>query len=158
MQTWIDLPFANGRYLFKLGLAQIAEIERACDAGIGRIYARTRAGRYGFAAGEALPDNGEYRWPELVEIIRQGLIGGGQGIVDGLDVPVSTVRANDLVSAYLLNATDQRMVMTDIWALAYTILHALIEGYTPPKKDEPGESPAPLTTGSTTRRRSRTAR
>ena len=142
MQTWVDLPFADGRYLFRLGLAQIAELERKCDAGIGRIYARTRAGRYGFEPGEALPDQGEYRWAELVEVIRQALIGGGEGLVDGNDVKVSPVRANDLVEAYLLGATDKRMVGTNVWALAYTILNALIEGYTPPKKDEPGESPA----------------
>lgn len=156
MQTWIDLPFADGRYLFKIGLEQIAELERKCDAGLGRIYARTRAGRFGFEPGEALPDQGEYKWAELVEIIRQALIGGGEGVVDGQDVKVSANRANDLVHAYLLGATEKRMVGTNVWALAYTILHALIEGYTPPKKDEPGDSPAPLTTGSTTRRRSRT--
>lgn len=156
MQTWIELPFADGRYIFKLGMAQIAELETKCDAGIGRIYARTRAGRYGFTPGEALPEQGEYRWPDLVEIIRQSLIGGGAGMVDGDDVKVSPSRANDLVDRYLIQATDQRMAMTEVWALAYAILHALIEGYQPPKKDQPGESPAPSTKGSTSRRRSPT--
>jgi hypothetical protein len=69
----------------------------------------------------------------------------------------SAVRANDLVQAYLLGVTDQRMAMTVIWKLAYAILHALIHGYTPPKKDEPGEGPATRKTSSTTRRRSPTA-
>ena len=148
-QTWIELPFADGRYLFKLGVGQIDEIETKCDAGIGRIYARTRAGRYGFEPGEALPEQGEYRWPELVEIIRQGLIGGGVGIVDGVEVKVSAVRANDLVERYLLLATDQRMAMTNIWALAYAVLHALIEGYIPPKKGPPADEPATSTSAST---------
>ena len=147
-QTWIDLPFADGRYVFKLGLAQISEIERKCDDGIGAIYARTRKGRYGFEPGEALPDDGGYRWPELVEVIRQGLIGGGEGIVDTADVRVSAVRANDLVENYLLAATDRRMAMTAVWALAFAILHALIEGYTPPKKDEPAKAPATRKRGS----------
>lgn len=146
-QTWIELPFADGKYIFKLGLAQIAEVERVGDAGIGRIYARTRAGRFGFEPGEALPDNGEYRWLELVEIVRQGLIGGGAGFVNGAEVVVHAPRANDLVDRYLLRANDERLAMTQVWALAYAILHALIEGYTPPKKDEPGESPAVSTTG-----------
>lgn len=141
MQTWIELPFADGKYLFKLGLAQISELERKCDAGIGRIFARTRTGRYGFKPGEALPDDGQYRWPELVEIIRQGLIGGASGIVDGKDVVVSAVRANELIESYLLSPTDRRLAMTDVWALAYTVLSALIEGYVPPK-GEPGEGPA----------------
>lgn len=146
-QTWIELPFADGKYLFKLGLGQIAEIERVGDAGIGRIYARTRGGRFGFRPEEALPDSGEYRWPELVEVVRQGLIGGAAGIVNGESVTVSAPRANDLVDRYLLQAGDQRMAMTQVWALAYAILHALIEGYVPPKKGEPGESPAASTTG-----------
>lgn len=143
MQTWIQLPFADGEYLFRLGLAQIVELERKCDAGIGRIYGRTRAGRLGFDPAEALPDEGEYRFPELVEIIRQSLIGGGAGMVDGVDTTVTPVRANQLVETYLLGATDQRLALTRIWALAFAILHALVEGYTPPKKDAPGESPAP---------------
>lgn len=157
MQTWIDLPFADGRYLFKIGLQQIAELERKCDAGIGRIFARTRKGRYGFEPGEALPDDGEYRWSELVEIIRQALIGGGEGVVDGNDVRVSPVRANDLVDAYLLGATDKRMIGSDVWALAYTIMHALIEGYTPPPNGAAGESPAASMTGSITTEPSTTA-
>lgn len=156
-QTWIELPFADGKYLFKLGVGQIAEIERVGDAGIGRIYARTRAGRYGFKPGEALPEEGEYRWTELVEIIRQGLIGGGSGMVDDNEVTVHTPRANDLVDRYLIQATDQRMAMTHVWALAYAILHALIEGYVPPKKAAPAEKPAASTKGSTSRKRSRTA-
>lgn len=141
-QTWIELPFADGKYLFKLGLAQIAEIERVADAGIGRVYARTRAGRYGFQPGEALPEQGEYRWPELVEIVRQGLIGGGVGQVNGGEVKVSPPRANELVDRYLLQATNQRLAMTDVWALSFAVMHALIEGYTPPGEAGAGESPA----------------
>lgn len=140
--TWIELPFANGKYVFKLGVGQIAELETKCDAGIGRIYARTRAGRYGFEPGEALPEQGDYRWPELVEIIRQGLIGGGTGMVDGVAVTVHAPRANELVDRYLLQATDQRMALTHVWALAYAVLHALIEGYDPPKKAAPADAPA----------------
>jgi hypothetical protein len=142
VQTWISLPFGNGIYVFRLGPHQIAEIERACDAGIGRIYARVAAGRFGFKPDEALPDNGEFRWPELVEIIRQGLIGGGEGVVDGNDVKVSPIRANDLIDAYLLGATDKRMTMTAIWAHAYAVIHPLMHGYDPPKKAKPGEGPA----------------
>jgi hypothetical protein len=147
-QTWIELPFADGKYLFKLGLAQIEEIEgkaskdAGAPVGIGRVYARTRAGRYGFEPSQALPESGEYRWPELVEVIRQGLIGGGMGWVNGAEVKVSTPRANELVDRYLLQATNQRLAMTDVWALAFAVMHALIEGYTPPGEVGAGENPA----------------
>ncbi len=152
------LAFGNGEYKFALGLEQIKEIERACGAGIGAIYARTSKGRYGLAEGEIYPELAEYRFTELVEIIRQGLIGGGEGTIDGMDVKVSAVRASELVQAYLLGLSDTRIVMTQIWMTAYAILHALIHGYAPPKKAEPAAEPATHTKGSTSRRRSRTAR
>jgi hypothetical protein len=147
VQTWVDLKFADGAYTFKLGMAQIVEIEQKCGAGIGAIYARTIKGRYGFKDGEIYPDLAEYRFGELVEVIRQALIGGASGEVNGMPVTVSSVRANDLVDLYILKATDQRIAMTQVWALAFAILSALIEGYTPPPKDEPGVSPATETSG-----------
>lgn len=147
MQTWVDLKFADGAYTFKLGMAQIVEIEQKCGAGIGAIYARTIKGRYGFKDGEIYPDLAEYRFGELVEVVRQALIGGAAGEVNGMPVTVSSVRANDLVDLYILKATDQRVAMTQVWALAFAILSALIEGYTPPPKDEPGVSPATETSG-----------
>jgi hypothetical protein len=157
MQTWAEFPFANGSYRFALGLEQIKEIERAANAGLGAIYGRVSKGRYGFSDGEIYPELAEYRFPELVEVIRQALIGGGEGIVDGQDVKVSAVRANDLAQAYLLGISDQRMAMTQIWALAYAILHALVHGYSPPKKGGPAAGPATPTKSSTGQRRSRTA-
>ncbi len=147
MQTWLDLKFADGAYTFKLGLAQIVEIEQKCGAGIGAIYARTLKGRYGFDEGDIYPELAEYRFPELIEVIRQGLIGGASGEVDGSPVSVSSVRAGDLIDRYVLNISDQRLRLTQVWMLAYAILAALIEGYTPPKKDEPGTSPATETSG-----------
>lgn len=158
MQTWCEIDFANGRYRAALGLEQIKEIERACDAGIGAIFARTSKGRYGFLEGEVFPELAEYRFPELAEVIRQALIGGGSGSVDGAIVKVPDFRANELVQAYLFGINDQRMTMTRIWALAYQILHALVNGYSPPKKGEPAEKPATQKKGSTSRRRSPTAR
>lgn len=140
MQTWVDLKFADGEYTFKLGMGQIAEIEQKCGSGIGAIYARTIKGRYGYQDGEIYPDLAEYKFAELVEVVRQGLIGGGSGEVDGKPVTVSPVRANDLIERYVLTASDQRMAMTQVWSLAFAILAALIEGYTPPKKDEPAPS------------------
>jgi hypothetical protein len=136
VQTWVDIPFADGAYRFSFGLMQIAELEKKCDAGLGKIYARTLAGRYGLKADDVLPLEADYRFAELIEVIRQGLIGGDHGIVDGVVVPV---RANDLVSAYLFSPSDHRMPVKETWALAASVLSALVEGYVPPKKkaDQP---------------------
>ena len=142
MQTWLDLPCFDGVYTFKLGLAQISELEKKCDAGIGAIYARTLQGRYGLGDGEILPTEGQYRFSELVEVIRQGLIGGKHALVDGADVLISSARANELIANYLLDGPD-RMVVRQTWAIAAAVLTALIEGYAPPKKAEPADEPAP---------------
>lgn len=152
-QTWVDLKFADGEYTFRLGIAQIAEIERKCDAGIGAIYARTLAGRYGLGADEILPTDGAYRFGELIEVIRQALIGGGGGVVDGQGVQVNGIRAGELVDRYLLQPKFDRMPLKEIWALAAAILASLIEGYTPPKKDEAAERPPARKKSSTSRAR-----
>ena len=141
MQTWVDIPCFDGVYTFKLGLAQISELEKKCDAGVGAIYARTLRGRYGLADGDVMPEQGEYRFSELIEVIRQGLIGGKSARVDGVDVLITSSRANELVTNYLLDGPE-RLVMRQTWALAATILSALIEGYEPPKKAGPGDAPA----------------
>jgi hypothetical protein len=141
VQTWVNLPFADGTYRFALGLAQISEIEKKCGDGIGAIYARTARGRYGIHDGDILPEAAEYRFGELLEVITQALVGGASGSVRGEDVRVSSIRADELVSRYIAQATDQRMAMTQTWALAYRVLDALVHGYSPPK-DQPGEGPA----------------
>lgn len=145
MQTWVDLPCFDGTYTFKLGLAQISELEKKCDAGIGAIYARTLRGRYGLGDGDVMPDQADFRFTELVEVVRQGLIGGAKALVDGVDVTVTGARANQLVANYLLDGPE-RMVMRQTWALAASVLSALIEGYDPPKKKAPLE-PGELTKG-----------
>lgn len=138
MQTWVDLPFADGEYRFSFGLGQISELEKKCDAGLGKIYARTLAGRYGLDVDAILPLEGDYRFAELIEVIRQGLIGGNHGTVDGQPV---TVRANDLVSAYLFSPNDSRIPVKETWALAASILSALVEGYTPPTPKKKADQP-----------------
>jgi Phage tail tube protein, GTA-gp10 len=157
VQTWVDLKFADGEYTFRLGLAQIAEIEKRAGDGIGAVYARVLAGRYGLAADEILPTDGSYRFNELVEVVRQALIGGGGGVVDGQGVRVNAIRANELIERYILAPSFDRMPLRELWALAAAILSALAEGYEPPKKAEPAEKPATPRKRSTSRGRSQTA-
>jgi hypothetical protein len=132
MQTHINLAFADGTYRFALGLGQIQEIQTKCKAGIGAIYARVLQGRVTTDVEIGHPMYAAYHVEDLVETVRQGLIGGGEGSVDGQDVKVSALRANELVERYL-----HPMPLQQQWNLAAAILYAKIEGY------EPEAAPAP---------------
>lgn len=128
MQTHIDLAFADGSYRFALGLEQIHELQTKCKVGIGGLYARVLQGRLTEdPTSGGHPQFGAYYQEDLVETVRQGLIGGGEGIVDKQPVTVSAMRANDMVQNYLLPMPVARQ-----WDLAAAILYAKIEGYTPP--------------------------
>lgn len=142
MQTHIDLKFADGEYKFALGLAQIQEIQRACDAGIGAVYARVLQGRVASDVTVGHSGYAAYRLEDIVETVRQGLIGGGEGLVDGQVVKVSSLRANELVDRYL-----HAMPLAEQWNLAAAILFAKIEGYAPAAGDGAGaEKKSPTTT------------
>lgn len=127
MQTHIDLAFADGTYTFALGLAQIHELQTKCKIGIGGLYARVLQGRLTEDVTIGHPAYAAYHLEDLVETVRQGLIGGGVGMADGKEVKVGALRANELVERYLLP-----MPLTEQWELAAAILFAKIEGYTPP--------------------------
>lgn len=128
MQTHIDLPFADGEYRFALGLAQIHELQTKCKAGVGAIYARVLQGRIPDQPDVGHPLYAAYAIDDLYETIRQGLIGGGEGRVDGLAVPVTAARANELVERHA-----HAMPLADAWKLAAAILFAKIEGFEPPE-------------------------
>ncbi len=145
METSITLEFADGEYLFALGLRQINEIQNVCDIGIGALFARVARGIFHRKTedGEILfgdPAQSEYRMEDLTAVIRQGLIGGGCGTVDGEPVTVDATRANQLIDAYVLG---DRQPLDKSWKLAYAILSARVVGFDPPggadfdkKKDE----------------------
>jgi hypothetical protein len=138
VQTAIELAFADGSYTFDLGLAQINEIQNKCGAGIGQIYSRVLKGRYvmgDVAIGNPL--EAEYRVEDLLNVIRQGLIGGGKSVVDGEELPVSAHRANQLIETYVATAP-----LREAWTLAAAILTARIEGYTPPEGEKRKRPPA----------------
>lgn len=131
MQTHIDLFFGDGDYTFALKLPQIIAIEDKCGP-IGEVFARLLKGRYVTADGPiGISTEAAYRHADLVEIVRQGLIGGGTGIVDGQAVEVTSVKANQLVAAYVLG-----IPLTKTWDLATAVLSALIEGYEPVGDDQ----------------------
>jgi Phage tail tube protein, GTA-gp10 len=173
MQTSIDLPFADGTYIFRLGLAQINELQSKCGVGVGGLYARLLRGRYVIdTVSLGLTTEAEFHLADVVEPIRQGLIGGRGGEVDGQAVEVSSIAAARLVENYLCAGDGTlRVPLREAWNLAVAIMAALIEGYDP-KKAEPAEAPAaaamadaagaeaatsPATPGSTMPERSPTA-
>ena len=145
VQTHIDLAFADGTYRFALGLLQIHELQTKCGVGIGAIYALVVQGRVADDITVGHPAYAAYHLEDLRETIRQGLIGGGEGLVDGLAVKVSALRANELVERYLAD-----MPLVEQWNLAAAILYAKIEGYKPTdgsdKKKAPRKGRKPATT------------
>lgn len=148
MANYIDLDFADGEYRFALPLAQIDELQRKCGAGIGAIFARTVKGAHRVGDDIILaPGQAEFYAADLIETIRQGLIGGKMGTVDEMPVVVTPPIAKRLVDNYVMNQP-----LSNAWELAVAILGAVIVGYNPPetpgKKDSvateetPSQTPA----------------
>lgn len=143
--TSIDLNFADGEYTFRLGLEGINEIQRKCreasglPSGIGAVFARVLRGCIPTGSGEIslAPGAAEFYAQDVIEPIRQGLIGGGVGMVDGVEVKVTASSANELIKNYVLTRP-----LVDSWSLAASILSACVVGYDPPKKDEPAQERA----------------
>jgi Phage tail tube protein, GTA-gp10 len=145
VQTHINLAFADGDYRFALGLEQIHELQTKCKVGIGGLYARVVQGRMTDDNSVGHPAFAAYHIDDLVETVRQGLIGGGEGIVDGADVKVGTLRANDLVTNYLM-----AMPLVEQWNLAAAILYAKVEGYVPVEPVAAGAKKKAVKTASST--------
>lgn len=112
----IELEFGDGTHVFRLGLAQIAELQEKCGAGIGSIYKRLL--------------QADYRAEDCVEAIRLGLIGGG----------MKAVEARRLVDHYCGLET---FVLRDAWQHAVAIVGACTIGYEPPEdsKKKPKAKP-----------------
>ena len=130
MRADLELQFADGAYRFKLGLAQIRELQDKTGAGIGALYARVLQGRMGDRASEGHPAYAAYHVDDLRETVRQALIGGGGGLVDGADVKVTSLRAGEIVERYL-----DPMPLAEQWDIASAILFALVEGYADEQSD-----------------------
>jgi hypothetical protein len=135
----IDLKFGDGEYTFALPLAQIAELQRKTGIGIGGLFARVLQGCNRLGSEIVLaPAQAEFYALDLVETIRHGLIGGGKGMVNGEEIKVTPILANQLVDTYVLGRA-----LSDSWSMAASILGAVIVGYDPPKKDPPARERAP---------------
>lgn len=116
VQNEVTLEFADGEYLFKLKLPQLAELQEKCNAGIGAIYTRVLLG--------------EYRAEDLFESIRLGLLGGGTGVVNEQPVKVTDIIARRLVQRYC-----EPRPLDELHKHALAILSACVIGYSPPKEE-----------------------
>lgn len=121
----MQLAFGDGAYNFKLTVYGLKEIQEKCGAGIGAVWSRLAASRLNFIGEDVgVPTEAKFKIEDILEPIRQGLIGGGSGEVDGVTVKVTPVMANRLIEQYVVNRPLQ-----EGWALAYAIMGGLIEGY-----------------------------
>ncbi|WP_426163106.1 gene transfer agent family protein [Sandarakinorhabdus sp. DWP1-3-1] len=151
-QTEITLAFGDGEYLFRLGLAQIAEIQTKTGTGIGALYARLLKGRYVLGDGRSVGNaaEAEFYLADIIEVLRQGLIGGAVGVVDGAAVTVTPIMAQRLVATYGPPARP----VAEAWTVAVAVTSALIEGYEPPKAPPaPGAGATPTKAASRSRKR-----
>lgn len=120
----VDLTWAGGEHTFRLGLAEIEELEASVDMSIFLLYA---------AMSEKIPFA---RLKHYSETIRIGLIGGGMKPLD----------ARALVKRYV----DERPLAESV-ALGEVILRAAMERvHTEELEDDAsGEAEAPKSNGST---------
>lgn len=129
MTASLTLDWADGSYDFRLTWVGAAEVERKADAGIQAIYERL------MLAGAHLAD--------VSEIIRQGLIGGGSGIVDDQTIEVKAATASALIARYVTG--PEGAPFADSWVLAKAILQAFIVGHEgAQKKSAEPDEPAPV--------------
>ena len=130
MQTHIDLPWGDGIYTFRLPLPQIGELQAKAKTGVGTLYAKLLRGRYlrkGLKGVENFgdPSQADYSFEEVYHTVKQALIGGKHGFVDGEDVEVSPQRALELMELYAYPARP----MQELWDLAVAILTVTCEGW-----------------------------
>lgn len=113
VKTEITLPFADGEYLFRLPVKRICEIEEKAGPIDGVRHRLTYGG---------------FSINDVVETIRQALIGGG----------TSPLRANDLIDRYV-----DGMPVAPSHMIARTIISALYVGYEPESGQKKSEAEDP---------------
>ena len=144
LQTWIRASFGLGVYKFFLDLPQAIELERFAGKGFFAIVGEVLAGRVAvenpssplrlgeYASTIGNPFNGELGFALLRQILIQGLIGGGEGIVDGEKVKVTPKMALDLVNTY----GPPVRPLEETWEIAAELMYAAMCGIEPYPDEE----------------------
>jgi len=104
----IDFEWADGTYRFNLPIAQLDELQTRCDAGPMVILQRLQ--------------HGVWRWQDVYETLRLGLIGAG----------MEAVSAMKLCKLYTENRWLENV------PAAYSVMYWTLYG----RKDPVGKSPA----------------
>jgi hypothetical protein len=135
VQLNLVLDWADGSYDFRLTWAACAEIERKGGAGIQAIYERVMVGQAHLS--------------DVAEVIRQGLLGGSGGTVDGASIEMKPPVAEALLKRYV--TAEEARPFTESWNLAKAILHTFMVGYEPAQESgsKKKADAKPETTGST---------
>jgi hypothetical protein len=162
MRTDLELDWGDGRYIFRLTLEGIDELQRKTGKGLGENFADLLAGRYinpdatnpnaPFAT-FGMPIEAKWTRAAVMETIRLALVGGGSGMVDGKKAEVDPLRATQLMSLYCYPARP----LKEAWDLATAILTAVVEGVEDdehPVKKNSEKTTVNASDGSTTQERS----
>jgi hypothetical protein len=140
MQTSLTLDWADGSYDFRLTWTGCAEIERKAGAGIQTVFERVLLGGAHTA--------------DVIEVIRQGLLGGSGGVVDGADVTTKAPTVNALIDRYVTG--PDAPPFAESWNVAKAVLSAFMVGHESAQKKSEADDPEP-TSASTPPRSSPTA-
>lgn len=129
-QEVMSLLFGDGEYSFRLTIHGIKEIQEKCGCGIGKVWSRLAASRLNHVGVDlGHPEVAEFRIEDIIEPIRQGLLGGGRGTVDECEVKVTPSVANRLIETYVTSRPLQ-----EGWAVAFAVVGCLVEGWESDKK------------------------
>lgn len=149
MDTKVTLPFADGEYTFWLPMPRVVAAERemarrdadgACNPHSIFAVFHDIGSHLGQIGDEpALIGPSPALLSDAHTIIRNALIGGNSGMVDGESVAVHESLARELVETYCYPA---RPAMHDL-GLAWKVLRAAIYGIDPGSKKKDGADSAP---------------
>ncbi|HVH49964.1 MAG TPA: hypothetical protein VM760_08840 [Sphingomicrobium sp.] len=157
MDTAVTFAFADGEYRFWLPMPQVIELQRKCGMldNDGRLHPKSILTIFDqISEGMGQDGSGNVLWlgggsvlaNEVNEVLRLGLIGGNNALIDGQEVTVGPNRAKELVEQYGFPARP----LSEVMAHAWRVLHAAIVGIDVKKKeaDAPAKSRKPSTRAS----------
>ena len=138
MDTGLTLDFADGKYNFRLLIPQVLELERKTGKSVFVIYEEIYQGLGNIDGKPTFIGGGKAHLTDLLEVIRLGLIGGGDGIVLGETVAVSPIKAQQIVADYCF----PNRPLAECLPVAWAILNAAIEGIQLKKRNQRKQSGA----------------
>ena len=118
-RAYIDLDFADGEHRFKLGLAELEELQEKCDAGPPVILDRLAGSMGQSGVAGLLAGGARWRTHDVTETIRIGLIGGGMPPLKALaltrryavppDMMLCAKAAFSILAAALMGVDDEEV-------------------------------------------------